>query len=56
MRIVDAGEAIYIVKNCNDIVLNIPYYIKSECGIEDPYSNNKEEAVKLANAIIEEFY
>lgn len=56
MRIVDDGEAIYIVNNGNDIVLSIPYYIKSECGIEDPYTNDKEGAMKLATKIIEEFY
>lgn len=56
MKIFDDGEAIYIVNNWNDIVLSIPYYIESEYGIEEPYSNNKEEAVKLATAIIEEFY
>lgn len=56
MKIFDDGEAIYIIHNCNDIVLSIPYYIKSERGIEEPYSNNKEEAISLAKAIIEEFY
>ena len=56
MKIFDDGEAVYIVKNCNDIVLSIPYYIKSERGIEEPYFNNKEEAISLAKAIIEEFY
>lgn len=56
MKIFDDGEAIYIVRNRNDIVLSIPYYIKSECGIEEPYTHDKEGAMKLANKIIEEFY
>lgn len=54
MRVVDDEGAIYIVKNCNDIVLSIPYYIKTEHGIEDPYTHDKEGAMKLATKIIEE--
>lgn len=56
MEIFDDGENICIVRNRNDIVLSIPYYIKSECGIEEPYTHNKEEAISLAKAIIEKFY
>lgn len=56
MRIIDDDGVIYIINDFNDIVLCIPYYVKTECGIEGPYSHSQEEAVKLATKIIEEFY
>lgn len=55
MKIFDDGESVYIINNFNDIVLSIPYYIKTEYGIEEPYANDKEGAMELATAIIENF-
>lgn len=56
--IIDEGDAIFIISDIsNDILLKIPYYLE-----DNPFyrstncSCNKEEAISLAEAIIEEFY